>query len=94
MGFVVLRASPPIPPNANGGRGLMPGPGHGAETSPALTASGPGREGANATRGVLRGACRAPQLAHPLPSAITACPPPSFRDLIPEMPAEGCDLPQ
>ena len=44
-----VRASPPIPPNANGGRALMQWAGHLAVAGVALRASGPGHLAGNGT---------------------------------------------
>ena len=72
-----LRASPPIPPNANGGRACMPEAGHLAVSGPALTASGPGHPTANGTHaGLRRSALTAP--ASGLSSLSPAQLPPTF----------------
>ena len=49
----ILRASPPIPPNGNGGRAMIAGPGQLAGTGWVRVASGPGQDAANATHGAL-----------------------------------------
>ena len=75
-----LRAPPPIPPNANGGKGCMPEAGHLAVPGPALPASAPGLPPTIGTRdGLWRPGLIAPGSLSPtqLPPAFLSGPPPS-----------------
>ena len=71
----LLRAPPPIPPNANGGRPIIEGAGQLTGSGPAVGASGPGLPAGNGTRGAsVEGVSDTPPLPPPFPTTPT--PPP------------------